>query len=112
MVADSEKIYHWLDENRGKRLFPTPEASELSVRASNGILGGAVLYYNWVFYESYARSMQATFDRHALPSVVFCFRKELLDYFLQSERAKKRAESQSIMGEDVNLDDELLLVSL
>jgi hypothetical protein len=76
------------------------------VRASDGLLGGAVLYYNWVFYESYARSMQATFDRHALPPLVFCFRKEFLDFFLQSERAKKRTESQSMMGEDVNLDDE------
>ena len=53
IVVDSEVILHWLDDNYHTNLYPTKESSDLSVRASDGILGGAVLYYNWVFEDGW-----------------------------------------------------------
>jgi glutathione S-transferase len=107
IVKDSEHILHWLDEHRGTRLFPTDQASELSVRASDGVLAGAVLYYNWVNDEGYARSMQTTLAEKAVPAYVLFFRQQLVDYFVSDERQKFRTKAADHLGlEESQLDDE------
>jgi glutathione S-transferase len=106
IVSDSEKIFHFLDEKYGTQLYAPKEASDLSVRASDKFLGGSVLYYNWVFYDSYVRSMRATIGRLALPKFVCFFRGSILDYFLRAPRAKEGAKAKAMMGEDVDFDDE------
>jgi len=106
IVFDSERILHWLDETRGTNFYPTDAAAPLSIRASDKILGGAVLYYNWIHYESYALSMRATVDREFLPGFICFFRAEILDFALEPERVKKRPQAQAMIGADVDLNDE------
>jgi len=109
IVKDSEHILHWLDENIPRtRLFPTEQASELSVRASDGILAGAVLYYNWVNDEGYARSMQATLAETAVPAYVLFFREQLVDWLVSDERRNFRTKAAQQLGllDESELDNE------
>ena len=61
VVPDSEAILRWAEKTRGANLYPTPQCAEWSERASDGFLPNAVLYYNWIEPEGYARSMRAKF---------------------------------------------------
>jgi len=61
VVPDSEAILRWAEKTRGANLYPTPQCAEWSERASDGFLPNAVLYYNWIQPEGYARSMRAKF---------------------------------------------------
>ena len=64
-VTDSENILRWLDTHRGAMCFPpggegeaTAAAADVSERVSEGFIGAAVLYYNWVDPAGYARSIR------------------------------------------------------
>ena len=59
VVPDSEAILRWAEKTRGANLYPTPRCAEWSQRASDGFLPNAVLYYNWIEPQGYARSMRA-----------------------------------------------------
>ena len=61
VVPDSEAILRWAEKTRGANLYPTAQCAEWSERASDGFLPNAVLYYNWIEPEGYARSMRAKF---------------------------------------------------
>lgn len=91
VVPDSEAILHWLDEHRGTRCFAHWSASEESLRASEGVLSGAVLYYNWVNPEGYGRSMRAMFSRQ-VPWFVPIFRESIVDYAVAGKRAEYRTD--------------------
>ena len=59
VVPDSDAILRHYDERHGTGFFPDDAARALTHRLSYGILAGAVLYYNWVHWPSYERSMRA-----------------------------------------------------
>lgn len=103
VVPDSEAILHWIDdhiiEQHSANFFPSPSASELSVRASDGVLAGAVLYYNWVYPESYARSMQAQFAETLVPSYIPSFlRTTVVDWFTAKDREQFRTKAATGLG--------------
>lgn len=69
IVADSEAILKWFDDSPFEtKFFPTEQASELSVRASEKIIAGAVWYFNWVDDEGYNRSMKRSMAKALLPA--------------------------------------------
>jgi glutathione S-transferase len=110
VLADSEAILHWLDENCSTNLFPTDLASELSMRASDKTLAAMVMYYNWVDYSGYSKSMQPVFRKY-VPGGQF-WPDFVVDWFLASTRDKFRRQVgkglELIEGDDASsiLDDE------
>lgn len=106
IVPDSEAILHWLDDHRDTKFFPSELASDLSVRASDGILAGAVHYYNWVDPKGYARSMRESVKKQ-LPNFMCFFRDSIADYLATKARNDFRAKCAEEMGlEDSDLNDE------
>jgi|EP00908_Phaeocystis_cordata_P023178 glutathione S-transferase len=88
VVTDSEAILRWLDDNRGTKLFPTEQAAELSGRASNGVLAGAAIYYNWVHTPTYRTTMRAkAVSKGGLPGWICLFRGQLVDRLTSKQRA-------------------------
>ena len=88
----------------GTDFFPaTPDIADLAERASCGVVAGAVLYYNWVFQPSYARTMRAAGLR-ALPAWICLFRGHIVDSWAADARKSFRAKARTQLG--VELDDE------
>lgn len=91
VVSDSEKILHWLDEHYNAKLFPSPEASELSERASNQTLASMVWYYNAVNKKGYQKSIQTHIRKAVFPTYVPEFLgNAFVDYKSQAARRKER----------------------
>ena len=87
VVADSEAILRWLDANRGTRFFPTEQAAAISQRASDGVLAGAVIYYNWVHTPTYNTTMRAhAVSKRGMPDYILCCRGQLVDYLTSKQR--------------------------
>ena len=106
VIKDSEKILHWLDENRGTAFFAKTAASDESVRASDGVLAGAVNYYNWVDPEGHTRSLRTRFAQ-ALPAFLCCLKGLIVDVLVKGQRKKFRALAAERLGlSDAALDDE------
>lgn len=102
IICDSEKILHWLDDNRGTKFFPNEEASELSKRASDETLAAMVWYYNWVDDDGHSKSMRASLGR-SFPTYVPWF---VVDMFLKSTRTEFREKVKMKMKlEDSDLSD-------
>lgn len=105
IVSDSEKILHWLDENRGTNFFPNEQAKELSGRASDSVLAASVWYYNWVDDDGYTRSMRASIGGNdkLFPWFVPWF---VVDLVLSSTRTKFRNQvKEALKLNDQDLDD-------
>ena len=121
IVPDSEAILHWIDDNYhngqqdddddddSKKFFPPSskdQASELSLRASTGMLAGCVYYFNWVDEEGYNCSMKKSIARSMVPSFVPTILSEMLvDLFLPSTKAKFK----KLCMEATNIEDETTL---
>eukprot|EP00540_Astrosyne_radiata_P008261 CAMPEP_0116853698 /NCGR_PEP_ID=MMETSP0418-20121206/18085_1 /TAXON_ID=1158023 /ORGANISM="Astrosyne radiata, Strain 13vi08-1A" /LENGTH=235 /DNA_ID=CAMNT_0004486185 /DNA_START=42 /DNA_END=749 /DNA_ORIENTATION=- len=95
IVADSDEIFEWLDQNilkdEQQKFCPTPEIRQLSLRATRNTLAGAVLYYNWVDNVGYQRTMQKSISEMAMPTwVPGGIRTTVVDWFTASEREKYR----------------------
>mmetsp|Transcript_55739 Transcript_55739/g.135052 ORF Transcript_55739/g.135052 Transcript_55739/m.135052 type:complete len:143 (-) Transcript_55739:293-721(-) len=82
-------------------------ASELSLRASTGMIAGCVDYFNWVDPEGYNRSMKKSISRSSMvPSFVPTVLSEMLvDLFLPSTKAKFKKLCMQAM----KVDDETTL---
>mmetsp|Transcript_55740 Transcript_55740/g.135053 ORF Transcript_55740/g.135053 Transcript_55740/m.135053 type:complete len:205 (-) Transcript_55740:102-716(-) len=81
-------------------------ASELSLRASTGMIAGCVDYFNWVDPEGYNRSMKKSIARSMVPSFVPTVLSEMLvDLFLPSTKAKFKKLCMQAM----KVDDETTL---
>ncbi|CAB9503841.1 expressed unknown protein [Seminavis robusta] len=102
MIPDSEAILHWFDDNMGTNYFPADsEASELSVRASDKVLAGAVWYFNWADPEGYKNSMKRSMARAMMPAFLPSVLSEMIvDLFLSSIKAKYRQLSMEAMSAD------------
>ena len=90
VVPDSEAILRWAEKTRGANLYPTPRCAEWSQRASDGFLPNAVLYYNWVEPNGYARSMRAKLSS-LVPWYVgggTCIAGYLVDWGVSKKRAE------------------------
>ena len=88
IVPDSEAILRWLDAHRGTRLFPSEDAAAISKRASDGVLAGAVIYYNWVHTPTYRTTMRAlAVSKRGLPGWICVGRGLLTDYVTSKQRA-------------------------
>jgi len=88
IVPDSEAILRWLDAHRGTRLYPSEQASAISKRASDGVLAGAVIYYNWVHTPTYRTTMRAlAVSKRGLPGWICVGRGLLTDYVTSKQRA-------------------------
>ena len=88
VVPDSEAILRWLDAHRGTRLFPSEDAAAISKRASDGVLAGAVIYYNWVHTPTYRTTMRAlAVSKRGLPGWICVGRGLLTDYVTSKQRA-------------------------
>ena len=112
VIVDSEVILRYFDEHFDTAFFPTPLAGELSRRASDGVLGGAVLYYNWVYGPSYTRSMRAQ-GQGSAPAILCCFKGMAIDFMTASHRQKFRLEAATKMGVgDADLEDEPEIYSM
>jgi glutathione S-transferase len=112
VIVDSEVILRYFDEHFDTAFFPTPLAGELLRRASDGVLGGAVLYYNWVYGPSYTRSMRAQGQGNA-PAILCCFKGMAIDFMTASHRQKFRLEAATKMGVgDADLEDEPEIYSM
>lgn len=98
IVSDSEKILHWLDENRNTNFFPNEKASELSIRASGSTLAALVWYYNWVDDKGYNESMRLSIAKLVLPSWICVLRGELVDLLVASERQKYGQKVSETLG--------------
>jgi glutathione S-transferase len=87
VVADSEAILRWLDAHRGTRLFPSEQAAAISARASDGVLAGAAIYYNWVHTPTYRTTMRAVaVSKRGMPSWICVGRGQLADYLTSKQR--------------------------
>ena len=83
------------------KFFPTDQASELSLRASNKILAGAVWYFNWVDEEGYCRSMKRSMAKAFLPAFVpEAIGGFTANLFLGSVRPKYRQLAMEAMSVD------------
>jgi glutathione S-transferase len=103
IVSDSEAILHWLDDNLKTKLFPSKEASDLSVRASDKILAGSVWYFNWVDPKGYDASMRRHITEKLfwfVPSFAGGF---FVDLLTKSVQAKFRAQAKEAL--DVTEDE-------
>lgn len=88
IVPDSEAILRWLDAHRGTRLFPSEQAAAISKRASDGVLAGAVIYYNWVHMPTYRTTMRAlAVSKRGLPAWICVGRGLITDYATSKQRA-------------------------
>ena len=88
IVPDSEAILRWLDAHRGTRLFPSEDAAAISKRASDGVLAGAVIYYNWVHTPTYRTTMRAlAVSKRGLPAWICVGRGLITDYVTSKQRA-------------------------
>ena len=90
VVPDSEAILRWAEKTRGANLYPTPRCAEWSQRASDGFLPNAVLYYNWIEPNGYARSMRAKLSS-LVPWYVgggTCIAGYLVDWGVSKKRAE------------------------
>lgn len=88
IVPDSEAILRWLDAHRGTRLFPSEDAAAISKRASDSVLAGAVIYYNWVHTPTYRTTMRAlAVSKRGLPGWICVGRGLLTDYVTSKQRA-------------------------
>ena len=108
VVPDSDVILRHYDEHHGTGFFPDEAATALTHRLSYGILAGAVLFYNWVHWSSYDRSMRKMFAS-MLPSYVCgVLRGPAVDYLASDVRANYRVKAAQQMGDlaDETLNDE------
>lgn len=88
IIPDSEAILRWLDAHRGTRLFPSEQAAAISKRASDGVLAGAVIYYNWVHTPTYRTTMRAiAVSKRGLPAWICVGRGLITDYATSKQRA-------------------------
>ena len=90
VVPDSEAILRWAEKTRGANLYPNPRCAEWSQRASDGFLPNAVLYYNWIEPQGYARSMRAKLSS-LVPWYVgggTCIAGYLVDWGVSKKRAE------------------------
>lgn len=110
IVPDSEAILHWLDENKGAKLYPVvPDCSEVSVRASDTKLAGLVWYYNWVNDDGFKNSMRKAIKEALIPkSLSWLIPDGVFSLLLGSERTKFREAAAKAIGlEDKStIDDE------
>jgi glutathione S-transferase len=102
IVSGSEAILHYLsDHNMVTGLYPNELASQVSERASDGILAIMVWYYNWVEPNGHAASLRRQIGEKVVPWFVPMF---LVDFKLQSIRTKYTEKVQSELPPDAAAD--------
>ena len=113
ILTDSEDILHHLDDSLGASCFPARvarEASEASVRASDGVLAALVLHYNWVDEPGYRRSMRAAGVRAMPWYVPLCLSGAVVDRLARKARASFARRVRKIVakrlfdGDDAKAD--------
>jgi len=103
IIPDSEKILEYLWEQKIlPDLYPSPLAHEVSQRASDGVLGVSVNYYNWVDPMGYRASMRRLLGKK-VPFFVPWF---VLDYFLSSTKTKFREKARAVLKDVEDIDNE------
>eukprot|EP00980_Cylindrotheca_fusiformis_P014664 scaffold3987_cov134-Cylindrotheca_fusiformis.AAC.14 len=106
IVSDSERILHWIDDNYKVGLYPTKEVSELSERASDGILAASVSYYNIVDPKGYKRSLEPSLTKSFPWFVPGPIRSFLVDRQVMGNMRKKKR--QEILDAIPGADEALL----
>jgi len=108
VIQDSDVILRRVDEVLLQKpsLFPNQESIDLNERVSNGVLAGAVIYYNWVHWQTHEKTIRNVFDR-ALPAALCCLRGLIITAATKDARVRYRvkAAKQLAVSNDA-LDDE------
>ena len=112
IITDSEAILHWFDDHGYEpKLFPDDAASDLSTRASDGILAGAVWHFNWADPAGYKRTVRQKLTE-ALPSLLPA-KGFLVNLLLRKTKKKfRKAAGRALAVEEGDLADRAKIVGI